>query len=98
MHLTDEQFTKAMRALSEPNRVEILRRVGANACQQGVTCSSVLDQMGISQSTFSHHVSELKEAGLLIGQAEGRLVRLTVNEELLGQVQDAIANLTTVKI
>ena len=97
MNLTAEQFTKAMRALSEPNRVEILRRVGANACQQGVTCSSVLDQMGISQSTFSHHVSELKEAGLLIGQAEGRLVRLTVNEELLLQVQNAIANLTTVK-
>ncbi|OWU65441.1 MAG: transcriptional regulator [Armatimonadetes bacterium Cent15-Ar3] len=97
MNLTAEQFTKAMRALSEPNRVEILRRVGANACQQGVTCSSVLDQMGISQSTFSHHVSELKEAGLLIGQAEGRLVRLTVNEELLVQVQNAIANLTTVK-
>ena len=98
MTLTDEQFTKAMRALSEPNRVEILRRVGANACEQGVTCSSVLDQMGISQSTFSHHVSELKDAGLLIGQAEGRLVRLTVNEELLVQVQNAIANLTTVKI
>lgn len=98
MDLTDEQFTKAMRALSEPNRVEILRRVGANACQQGVTCSSVLDQMGISQSTFSHHVSELKEAGLLIGQSEGRLVRLTVNQELLNEVQQALSNLTSVKV
>ena len=98
MNLTDEQFTKAMRALSEPNRVEILRRVGANACTQGVTCSSVLDQMGISQSTFSHHVSELKEAGLLIGQSEGRMVRLTVNHDLLTQVQRALANLNVIQL
>ena len=98
MNLTDEQFTKAMRALSEPNRVEILRRVGANACAQGVTCSSVLDQMGISQSTFSHHVSELKEAGLLIGQSEGRMVRLTVNHDLLTQVQRALANLNVIQL
>lgn len=93
MNLTDEQFTKAMRALSEPNRLEILRRVGANACSQGVTCSVVLDQMGISQSTFSHHVSELKDAGLLTGVPEGRTVKLSVNRELLDAVQAKLASM-----
>lgn len=92
MQLTDEQFTKAMRALSEPNRLEILRLVGEKSCEQGVTCSVVLDQMGISQSTFSHHVSELKEAGLLTGIPEGRTVKLSVNRELFEAIQSRLGS------
>ena len=92
MQLTDEQFTKAMKALAEPNRVEILRRVGSQACEQGVTCTAVLEQMGISQSTFSHHVSELKDAGLLAGVAEGRTVKLSVNKELFEAIRTRLAH------
>ena len=91
MQLTDEQFTKAMKALSEPNRVEILRRVQGRPCDSGVTCTMILEQMGISQSTFSHHVSELKEAGLLVGEPEGRTVKLSVNKELFGAIQARLA-------
>jgi ArsR family transcriptional regulator, arsenate/arsenite/antimonite-responsive transcriptional repressor len=92
MQISDEQFTRAMKALSEPNRVEILRRVAAAQGECGVTCTNVLAELGISQSTFSHHVTELREAELLIAVPEGRTVKLSVNRALLDQVQEKIKN------
>ena len=93
MTLTDEQFTKAMKALSEPHRLEIVRRVASQQGDCGVTCASVLSELEISQSTFSHHVTELRDAEILIGVPEGRTVKLTVNRPLLEQVQKKMNSL-----
>lgn len=82
-----------MKALSEPNRLEIIRLVTQKQGECGVTCAKVLEELGISQSTFSHHVSELREAEILVGQPEGRTVKLSVNEPLLQLVQEKIASL-----
>jgi DNA-binding transcriptional ArsR family regulator len=38
--------------------------------------------MGISQSTFSHHVGELVDASLLNRRDEGRFAYLSVNREV----------------
>ncbi|HLO97977.1 MAG TPA: metalloregulator ArsR/SmtB family transcription factor [Fimbriimonas sp.] len=93
MVLTDEQFTKAMKALSEPNRLEIIRLVTQKQGTCGVTCAEVLAQLGISQSTFSHHVTELRDAEILVGVPEGRTVKLSINHELLNLVKEKISSL-----
>ncbi|MFM9874227.1 MAG: ArsR/SmtB family transcription factor [Fimbriimonadaceae bacterium] len=90
MSLTDEQFILAMKALSEPNRLEIVRIVKLKEGQEGVTCTTVLSELDISQSTFSHHVGELREAQILIAEPQGRTVRLTVNHKLFNQLQQKI--------
>lgn len=93
MVLTDEQFTKAMKALSEPNRLEIIRLVTQKQGECGVTCAQVLSELGISQSTFSHHVTELRDADILVGVPEGRTVKLSINHELLNLVKEKISSL-----
>lgn len=79
-----------MKALSEPNRLEIVRLVKANVEPEGCSCVSVLNQLDISQSTFSHHVSELRDAGILNGEPQGRTVKLTLNHDLLKEIQEKI--------
>lgn len=79
LNVPSEQSAKILKALAEPKRLEILQKVAAHA--GAATCQDVLASMKISQPTFSHHVNELIEAGLLVGQQDGRCVHLSVNTE-----------------
>ncbi|MCA0359616.1 MAG: helix-turn-helix domain-containing protein [Armatimonadetes bacterium] len=90
MSMTDTEFAQAMKALSEPNRLEIVRQVKAKQGDCGIACTTVLDELSISQSTFSHHVTELREAGILLGEQDGRRVRLTLNPTIFSQIQEKI--------
>jgi DNA-binding transcriptional ArsR family regulator len=82
MSLNSDQVARAMKALSEPNRLEILRLVNERQGENGVACTEVLSHLRISQSTFSHHVCELRDAELLTGTPAGRTVLLSVNRPL----------------
>ena len=53
--------TEALRALADPTRWEICRRL---AVEELCVCHLVED-MGMSQSLLSHHLKVLREAGLL---------------------------------
>jgi len=86
LNLTDEQFAKALRALSENNRLEIVRRLMSKSCDEGVICTAILSQLTISQSTFSHHVSALREAGIILAEPEGRTVQLRLNRPLMKEI------------
>jgi ArsR family transcriptional regulator len=76
-----EAFARAHRVLAEPKRVEILEAIRRLDTGDGVTCTSVLAEMSVSQSTFSHHISELTDAELITGKKEGRFYKLSVHEE-----------------
>ena len=67
---TDEQNLLAARlkALAHPARIAILQHlVKTNAC----VCGSLVDELGLAQSTISQHLKELKNTGLIQGTIEG---------------------------
>jgi len=78
-----ETFAVVQRVLAEPKRIEILEAIRRLDTDQGVACNVVLDSVGISQSTFSHHVSELSRANLIEARKEGRCSLLSVNKPAL---------------
>ena len=60
---TRRELVRALRALADPTRLEILRLVAA---QSGPICvCDVVDHFDLSQPTISHHLKVLREAGLL---------------------------------
>ncbi len=62
-----KSFTKAMKALSDPNRVKILKLL-----QQKVLCVCELQSaLGISQPNVSKHLKILEESGLVEFQKDG---------------------------
>jgi DNA-binding transcriptional ArsR family regulator len=61
--------------------MEILRRIRNKECSGAAYCNNVLEGMEISQSTFSHHISELAGTGLITVTSQGRFSHLSVNEE-----------------
>lgn len=58
----DDDLAKLAKALGHPTRVLILRRVRT---MDGCTCSELVLELGLAQSTVSEHLRVLREAGLV---------------------------------
>lgn len=81
------------KALSNPHRLRIFLRV-LSGCRQGEPCCPVDEvrscvgdlgrDLGIAPSTVSHHVKELRQAGLVRIERRGRSIECWADPECLG--------------
>ena len=65
---TDQELAKAMRALSHPARIAILRYLSSI---QTPCCGDVMSCVDLAQSTVSQHLKVLLEAGLIERRGQG---------------------------
>ncbi len=63
--------------LAEPMRVRLLQAVAVAGC--AVTVGELTEQLAISQSTCSHHVKVLADAGFVTARREGRTTLVSVD-------------------
>lgn len=84
-----ERLAAGFKALADPVRLRLLSLI-ADA-PDGTACSCDLEgPVGKSQSTVSHHLSILAEAGLITKEKAGRWVNCTIVPERLAALQDAL--------
>ena len=70
------EFIKVMKALSDPNRVKILKML-----QRRVMCvCEIQEALRLAQSTASKHLKILEEAGLIIYIKEGLWVNCRLSD------------------
>lgn len=75
-------------ALADPVRLRILSMVA----EAGEVCScNLLEPLGRSQPTVSHHTKVLADAGLIVGDKRGRWVWWSIVPDRLDAVRDALA-------
>ena len=72
-----QQLVLVSKALSDPTRVSILRKIAAGQ----IRCGDVRECLGVSAATLSHHMKELERAGLITSQREGRFVNATLEKK-----------------
>jgi len=91
-----EKFAEMFKALSNPNRLEIFMRL-VSCCQpgtvasinpttgeEGCACVGELGQdLGIVASTISHHIKELRRAGLIRMERRGQKIECWVDPATL---------------
>jgi len=83
-----EQLARAFAALSDPVRLRLFSMIAA----AGTECScNLVEPIGKSQPTVSHHTKILAEAGLITGEKLGRWVNWTVVPERVEQLRAALA-------
>lgn len=92
---TQERLDAAFKALSSPQRREILRILSETTPDAGKTCCGpdevcgckLSDQLGLAASTISHHMNILRDAGLVDARKDGWWVYYTLRRDALAAVR-----------
>src|SRR5690242_1007227 len=78
------------KVLSDPARLRLLSMVAA--AEDGEACAcDLVEPVGRSQPTVSHHLSMLVDAGLLTREKRGKWAWYRIVPERLAAVRDALA-------
>jgi ArsR family transcriptional regulator, arsenate/arsenite/antimonite-responsive transcriptional repressor len=95
-----ERLSTIFKALSNPNRLKImLEFTHCSKGGQGFAASIGIDQvencqkefakhLNLAPSTISHHFKELRLAGLLKMQKQGKNIMVSVNEEVINTLRN----------
>lgn len=70
------EFTKVMKALSDPNRVKILKMLQ----HQSLCVCEIQAALDIAQPTVSNHLKVLEDAGLVYSRKDGLWVNYFVSD------------------
>jgi ArsR family transcriptional regulator, arsenate/arsenite/antimonite-responsive transcriptional repressor len=78
--LTERQVNQIARALADPRRYEILKKISGCGC--GMACAALREGVPISAATLSHHLKELEMAGLIAIEREGKFANLSFRKDV----------------
>jgi len=82
-----KQLAKIMKALSNPNRLELyLEIVKMHESSYETECiecliTDIIDSLNIGAPTISHHLKELSNAELIITERRGKFLVARINEK-----------------
>ncbi|MCK5565223.1 MAG: helix-turn-helix transcriptional regulator [Planctomycetes bacterium] len=97
-----DRTAEVLKALGHPNRLRIFSRL-VGCCEKGVTydsCNGLCPCVGelgkdldIAASTLSHHVNELRRAGLIHMERKGQKIECWVDKKVLEDISGFFAEL-----
>jgi ArsR family transcriptional regulator len=83
-----EDVARVFAALADPVRLRLLSLIA----EAGEVCScDLLEPLGKSQPTISHHTKALADAGLITGEKQGRWVWWRIVPERIQALRGALA-------
>jgi ArsR family transcriptional regulator len=95
-----EKFSEIFKALSNPNRLKIFLRlisccvpgtsinIDSSIYSEGCACVGDLGKdLGIVPSTISHHIKELRQAGLIRVERQGQKIECMIDPETFAALQ-----------
>jgi len=81
--LSEDQVQLIAKALADPRRYEILKKLRECDQAQALACETVRGCMEISPATLSHHMKELEMAGLIRVVREGKFASYLLRRDVL---------------
>lgn len=82
-------FQETFKALSDPTRREILRLLR----DRSKTAGEIGSHFDMTGATISHHLSVLREAGLISDRRQGKYIYYELNLSVLDEITGWIASL-----
>ena len=80
----NQELATLFKVLGHPARLDILLTLAEkNVC----ICGEIVEVLPLAQSTVSQHLKELKEAGLIAGEVEGKKSCYCINWEAIGALR-----------
>lgn len=85
-----ERLAVTLKALADPARLRLLSIVASSADHEACVCD-LIEPVGLSQPTVSHHLKILTEAGFLSRSKRGTWAYYKLQPEALADVADLLA-------
>ena len=95
-----EKFAEIFKALSNPNRLRLFMRlvtcckpgtvtsISSDTASAGCACVGELGKdLNIVASTISHHMKELRQAGLVRMERRGQKIECWIDQEIIANLQ-----------
>jgi len=82
-----EDYASWFRCLADPTRIQILQLLAANSAP--MTVGQIVQQVGVGQSTVSHHLKVLAKVGFVTVGHVGTTSRYQVNPRCLAAFPSA---------
>ncbi len=76
--IKDNKIALYAKALAHPARIAILQIL---IKRQACVCGDIVEDLPLSQSTVSQHLKELKDAGLIKGDIDGKKICYCIDEK-----------------
>jgi ArsR family transcriptional regulator len=83
------QLAGVLKALAEPARLRLVSMIAASSPESVCVCE-LIEPVGLSQPTVSHHLKVLVDAGILTRQQRGKWAYFSVVTEALQAVASAL--------
>jgi ArsR family transcriptional regulator len=83
------QLAGALKALAEPARLRLVSMIAANSPDPVCVCE-LIEPVGLSQSTVSHHLKVLVDAGILTREQRGKWAYFGVVTETMSAIAGAL--------
>lgn len=84
-----QHLARMLKALGDPTRVRLLSMIAAHPEKEACICDLV-EPVGLSQPTVSHHMKQLVDAGLVVREQRGRWAFYRLVEDTLTALSDAL--------
>ena len=88
-----DQLARTLKALADTTRLRLLSIVASHENGEACVCE-LIDPVGLSQGTVSHHMKVLVEGGLMTREQRGKWAYYAVVPEALASLALSIANPT----
>jgi ArsR family transcriptional regulator, arsenate/arsenite/antimonite-responsive transcriptional repressor len=79
INMKESQPVEFAKALADETRQKIMALV----CCQSLSVGEIVEKLNVTQPTVSHHLSVLKDAGLVSAREEGKQTFYSLNQECL---------------
>jgi len=83
-----DRLVRALKALGDPSRLEIFRLIAAQ--REPLCVCHIVERMPLQQPTISHHLRQLREAGLVSVSRRGTWAYYAADPRGVGAVQALI--------
>ena len=82
-------FQESFKALSDPTRRQIIQLLKKEKLQAG----EILEHFDMTGATISHHLSILKEAGLVTSEKSGKYIYYELNLSVIEEIMTWFSNI-----
>lgn len=87
---TANELAVGFAALADPVRLRLVSLL-ATASEGAVCACDLVEPLGKSQPTISHHLKVLTEAGLIVGERQGKWIWYSVVDDRMEELRKALA-------